>query len=387
MLCLLILTFLVTFSNGLLTSELTEPEWLDVVSAGGMHIGHGRTKRFVELNENQPNIPHQACLLPSGRAGHCRHLHYCIQEDFKRDFMKFMDYLCIIQHSSIGVCCPDDRTPDAIDAVAGDLPATAPRDENEVTLKIDRAENRGCGLSTRAQARVTGASPANPREWPWMASVTPEGRDQWCGGSLITDRHVLSAAHCTYGYEPSELFVRLGEYDFKRTNDSRSYNFRVIEKREHEMFDSATYHHDVVILKLHRAAVFNTYVWPICLPPRGLELDNEIATVIGWGTQWYGGPASHVLMEVSVPIWTREKCTPAFSDSVFNETLCAGGPNGGKDACQGDSGGPLMYQMSSGRWTVVGVVSWGLRCGEAEHPGLYARVDRYLEWILRNSIF
>lgn len=77
------------------------------------------------------------------------------------------------------------------------------------------------------------------------------------------------------------MFVRLGEYDFKRTNDSRSYNFRVIEKREHEMFDSATYHHDVVILKLHRAAVFNTYVWPICLPPRGLELDNEIATVIG----------------------------------------------------------------------------------------------------------
>ncbi|CAG9568077.1 unnamed protein product [Danaus chrysippus] len=124
-----------------------------------MHIGHGRTKRFVELNE---------------------------------------------KIRSIGVCCPDDRTPDAIDAVAGDLPATAPREENEVSLKIDRAENReyfqGVGLSTRAQARVTGASPANPREWPWMASVTPEGRDQWCGGSLITDRHVLSAAHCTHGY-------------------------------------------------------------------------------------------------------------------------------------------------------------------------------------------
>lgn len=55
----------------------------------------------------------------------------------------------------------------------------------------------GCGLSTRQQSRVLGARPANPREWPWMASVTPEGFEQYCGGVLITDRHVLTAAHCT----------------------------------------------------------------------------------------------------------------------------------------------------------------------------------------------
>lgn len=54
---------------------------------------------------------------------------------------------------------------------------------------------------------------------------------------------------------------------------------------------------------------------------------------------------------------------------------------------QGDSGGPLMYQLPSGRWTVIGVVSWGVRCGEASHPGLYTRVDRYLEWILQNALF
>lgn len=54
---------------------------------------------------------------------------------------------------------------------------------------------------------------------------------------------------------------------------------------------------------------------------------------------------------------------------------------------QGDSGGPLMYQMPSGRWAVVGVVSWGIRCGEPNHPGLYTRVDRYLQWIVDNAQF
>lgn len=54
---------------------------------------------------------------------------------------------------------------------------------------------------------------------------------------------------------------------------------------------------------------------------------------------------------------------------------------------QGDSGGPLMYQMSSGRWATIGVVSWGVRCGEPNHPGLYTRVDKYLQWIVENALF
>lgn len=82
-------------------------------------------------------------------------------------------------------------------------------------------------------------------------------------------------------WDADELVVTLGDYDLVRSNDSRSYNFRVVEKRQHENYEVSNYHHDIAILKLHRPAVFNTYVWPICLPPPGLALTNETAVVIG----------------------------------------------------------------------------------------------------------
>lgn len=84
-----------------------------------------------------------------------------------------------------------------------------------------------------------------------------------------------------FRWKAEELLVRLGEYDFKRTNDSRTSNFRVVEIRQHVDFQLASYKNDIAILKLHRPALFNTYVWPICLPPIGLELTNEPAIVIG----------------------------------------------------------------------------------------------------------
>lgn len=96
-----------------------------------------------------------------------------------------------------------------------------------------------------------------------------------------------------------------------------------------------------------------------------------------------GAPASK-LREVSLPIWNNTDCSQAYSRNFPAEILCAGYREGGRDTCQGDSGGPLMLQGANRRWMLVGIVSWGYRCGEPDFPGVYTRVNHYLSWIENN---
>lgn len=132
---------------------------------------------------------------------------------------------------------------------------------------------------------------------------------------------------------PSQIRVRLGEYDFRTKGESRSYDFVVKEITEHGEFNPSTYFNDIAILTLEKSTPFNTYVWPVCLPPVGGEYVNKTAVVAGWGQQYYAGPTSEVLLEVSVPVWEQEMCEEAFAQRITDNNLCAASYEGGKDAC------------------------------------------------------
>lgn len=249
----------------------------------------------------------------------------------------------------MGVCCPDslaDRVGPSVVALPqqGDddkLPVWGTNTVNEKDINGDqtnvRPEERGCGMSTKAFPKITGGRPADPNEWPWMAALRRRGPpNSFCGGVLITDRHVLTAAHCTSAYTANEITVRLGEYSFSAKNDTRSRDFRVLEIRQHVDFDSTTYDNDIAVLKLQQPVLFNSYIWPVCMPPTGDTYEGYVAVVIGWGTQYFGGPSSDVLMEVSLPIWIQDKCKGSFIERISDDVLCAGAPEGGRDSCQGD---------------------------------------------------
>lgn len=121
---------------------------------------------------------------------------------------------------------------------------------------------------------------------------------------------------------------------------------------------------------------------------------NNLVTVTGWGTTSEGGSLSNILQEVTVKYYSQESCKAIYKSAVTDSIMCAGIPEGGKDACQGDSGGPLVIStstsssnknQSSTALLLVGVVSWGIGCAEPNFPGVYTRTSHFADWILNTG--
>ncbi|CAH4027387.1 unnamed protein product [Pieris brassicae] len=252
-----------------------------------------------------------------------------------------------------------------------------------------------CGQREDEGGRIVGGTESKPGAWPWMAAIYLHGnkrREFWCGGTLVGKRHVLTAAHCTRDskqrpFPPRQFTVRLGDVDLSREDEpSRPVTLRVTAVRAHEQFSRVGFYNDIAILVLAENVQKSKYVIPICLPHGELsrqQFDGAVATVVGWGTTRYGGGESSKQLEAKLPVWRNEECDKAYFQPITDTFLCAGYARGGVDACQGDSGGPLMLQ-ANGRWTQIGVVSFGNKCGEPGYPGVYTRVTHYLTWLQQN---
>ncbi|XP_038221233.1 proclotting enzyme-like isoform X2 [Zerene cesonia] len=252
-----------------------------------------------------------------------------------------------------------------------------------------------CGQREDEGGRIVGGTESKPGAWPWMAAIYLHGnkrREFWCGGTLVGRKHVLTAAHCTRDSKqrpfPARQFsVRLGDVDLSRDDEpSRPVTLRVTAVRAHEQFSRVGFYNDIAVLVLAENVQKSKYVIPICLPHGELarkHFDGSVATVVGWGTTRYGGGESSKQLEAKLPVWRNEECDRAYFQPITDTFLCAGYARGGVDACQGDSGGPLMLQ-ANGRWTQIGVVSFGNKCGEPGYPGVYTRVTHYLGWLQQN---
>lgn len=254
-----------------------------------------------------------------------------------------------------------------------------------------------CGQREDEGGRIVGGTEAKPGAWPWMAAIYLHGskrREFWCGGTLVNKRHILTAAHCTRDSKqrpfPARQFsVRLGDVDLAREDEpSRPVTLRVTAVRAHDQFSRVGFYNDIAVLVLSENVQKSKYVIPICIPRGELirqTFDGAVATVVGWGTTRYGGGESSKQLEAKLPVWRNEDCNRAYFQPITDTFLCAGYARGGIDACQGDSGGPLMLQVG-GRWTQIGVVSFGNKCGEPGYPGVYTRVTHYTHWLQQNTL-
>ncbi|XP_053680123.1 trypsin-1-like [Anopheles nili] len=235
-----------------------------------------------------------------------------------------------------------------------------------------------CGRG-KTSSRIVGGDAADVKEYPWIAMLLYRG-SFYCGGSLINDRYILTAAHCVLSFTPAQLQAKL--YDVER---SEMVTRSIAKLTGHERFSLDTFNNDIALVKLHQPVDAGASFIPICLPSAGRTFAGHAGTVVGWG-KLGNGSLSQGLQKAVVPIMSNMQCRRSNyrASRITDNMLCAGYAEGGRDACQGDSGGPLHVGDSNFR-ELVGIVSWGEGCARPNYPGVYTRVSRYLSWIRTNT--
>ncbi|XP_023239333.1 venom protease-like isoform X1 [Centruroides sculpturatus] len=245
-----------------------------------------------------------------------------------------------------------------------------------------------CGRQFARNGRIIGGRSAKDGEIPWIVSVHHFPTRE-CGGSIISKKWIISAAHCfdnkTYAgmFNFSNSFVRVGS--LYKNNLGKSIGIEKIYI--HPNYDIPhRYSNDIALIKIKNDIVYDEYTWPICLDRNNATVNDKITTVAGWGNIKKDGLVlSDVLKLVRLPIVENQMCQKWFKDRkkrliVEDNQICAGYKEGKKDACQGDSGGP-QYIKEGNTHILVGIVSNGIGCAQPQLPGLYTRVSSYVSWI------
>ncbi|KAI2805933.1 Suppressor of tumorigenicity 14 protein [Blomia tropicalis] len=247
-----------------------------------------------------------------------------------------------------------------------------------------------CGRRQIApKGRIVGGTQSGYGEWPWMVSLRQWKKNAFlhkCGAALLNEHWVVTAAHCVENVSPTDLLLRLGEYDISTDKEPYAHIERRIQIiAPHPQFDPRTFEYDLALLRLYEPIRFQRNIIPICLPDVNETYVGRWATVTGWGRLHEDGPLPNVIQHVEVPIINNKECEEMYQragyiEHIPNIFVCAGLSKGTKDSCEGDSGGPLVIE-ENGRWSLVGVISWGIGCALPNQPGVYTRITAFSKWI------
>ncbi|XP_026101462.1 mast cell protease 1-like [Carassius auratus] len=218
---------------------------------------------------------------------------------------------------------------------------------------------------------IVNGTEAKPHSRPFMVSLQKNWR-HICGGFLISDRFVMTAAHC---WKNEKLTAVVGAHDLRQNEGY--VRIGVKSYHMHPDFNMHTFQNDIMLLRLEKEVELNKNVMKISIPKKERHIEaDSVCRVAGWGRLNFKGKKSFRLMEAEVKIMENAECKNKWKDNFsVSEMMCVYGDGG---SCSEDGGGPLVCGD-----TAVGVTSFGDSkiCNSRERPEVYIKISPYIPWI------
>uniref|UniRef100_A0A6G5A8T4 Putative trypsin-like serine protease n=1 Tax=Rhipicephalus microplus TaxID=6941 RepID=A0A6G5A8T4_RHIMP len=248
-----------------------------------------------------------------------------------------------------------------------------------LSAQMNGINREGCGVSFFRTMIVNGTE-VKETQYPWMVYLSthhPYGKHA-CGGTIITKRHVLTAAHCLWlkNAHVYKVIVSYGSVDRRKGRKVEASKMLI-----HKGYSENRMLNDIALLEVKYPFKFRTEVTPICLQMTPVPIGDKEAVAAGWGSYYVGGPGYNFLRHTTVTIYSDEMCTLLSMGSSYSATLQCCAHKRSTGVCSGDSGGPLMIMTPFNRFQQVGISSYVRgKCG-GKLPDVYTRVSGHAMWL------